>query len=94
MVQDGLDVHRKIRDFRERIDPTDRDAFEIARQSLEKTLDDVTRQGEIEGLSFDTDRKQLLVCYNRGAIIVKGMPKGFYEGYDAEIHEVFAYDMQ
>ena len=61
---------------------------------LEKTLDDVTRQGEIEGLSFDTDRKQLLVCYNRGAIIVKGMPKGFYEGYDAEIHEVFAYDMQ
>ena len=60
----------------------------------EKTLDDVTRQGEIEGLSFDTDRKQLLVCYNRGAIIVKGMPKGFYEGYDAEIHEVFAYDMQ
>ena len=61
---------------------------------LEKSLDDVTRQGEIEGLSFDTDRKQLLVCYNRGAIIVKGMPKGFYEGYDAEIHEVFAYDMQ
>jgi hypothetical protein len=61
---------------------------------LEKSLDDVTRQGEIEGLSFDTDKYQLLVCYNRGAIIVKGMPKGFYEGYDAEIHEVFAYDMQ
>ena len=40
MVQNGLDVHRKIRDFRERIDPTDRDAFEIARQSLEKTLDE------------------------------------------------------
>ena len=36
MVQDGLDVHRKIRDFRERIDPTDRDAFEIARKSLER----------------------------------------------------------
>ena len=59
----------------------------------EKTLDDVTRQGEIEGLSFDKEKKQLLVSYNRGAIIVKGMPKGFYDGYDAEIHEVFVYNI-
>ena len=61
--------------------------------ATEKTLDDVTRQGEIEGISFDKDRKQMLVSYNRGAIIVKGMPKGFYDGYDSEIHEVFVYDM-
>lgn len=60
----------------------------------EKTLDDVTRQGEIEGLSFDNDKKQMLISYNRGAIIVKGMPKGFYEGYDKEIHEVFVYDIE
>jgi len=56
----------------------------------EKTLDDVTKQGEIEGLCFD-DKGQLLVLYNRGARIVLGMPVGFYDGYDSEIHEVFVY---
>ena len=60
----------------------------------EKTLDDVTSQGEIEGISFNRERDQMLICYNRGAIIVKGMPKGFYEGYDSEIHEVFVYDIR
>ena len=60
---------------------------------LERTLDDVPLQGEIEGLSFDPENSQLLVCYNRGAQIVLGMPKGFYEGYDEEIHEVFVYKM-
>ncbi len=59
----------------------------------ERTLDDVTRQGEIEGLTFDEDAGQLLVLYNRGARIVLGMPKGFYEGYDREISEVFQYDI-
>jgi len=29
----------------------------------------------------------------RGARIVLGMPKGFYDGYDHEISEVFTYDM-
>ena len=38
----------------------------------EKTLDDVTKQGEIEGLCFDDDG-HLLVLYNRGARIVLGM---------------------
>jgi hypothetical protein len=56
---------------------------------LERTLDDVTLQGEIEGITF-TD-SQMLISYNRGARIVLGMPKGFYEGYEQEIHEVFAY---
>jgi hypothetical protein len=67
------------------------DEFEV---SLEKTLDDVTRQGEIEGISFDRDNDQMLISYNRGARIVKGMPKGFYDGYDEEIHEVFVYSIQ
>ena len=58
---------------------------------LERTLDDVTLQGEIEGLSFDRDSGCLLVLYNRGSRIVLGMVKGFYEGYDREIHEVFVY---
>lgn len=59
----------------------------------ELALADVTRQGEIEGLTF-TDEGQLLVLYNRGARIVEGMPVGFYEGYDHEIHEVFTYDVR
>lgn len=58
---------------------------------LERTLDDVTLQGEIEGITF-TDT-QMLISYNRGAQIVLGMPKGFYEGYTREIHEVFVYTM-
>ena len=68
-----------------------RDEFDVI---PEKTLDDVTRQGEIEGLSFDKEKKQMLISYNRGAIIVKGMPTGFYDGYDSEIHEIFVFDMQ
>ena len=60
--------------------------------TLERTFDDVTRQGEIEGLTFDKQTGQLLVLYNRGARIVLGMPKGFYDGYDREISEVFSYN--
>ena len=59
----------------------------------EKAFDDVTRQGEIEGLTFDADHGQLLLLYNRGAKIVAGMPTGFYEGYSEELHEVFVYDI-
>ena len=59
--------------------------------TLERTFDDVTLQGEIEGLSFDRANGNLLLLYNRGARIVLGMPKGFYEGYDREISEVFIY---
>ena len=59
----------------------------------EKILDDVTRQGEIEGLTFDKAKNQMLVLYNRGARIILGMPSGFYDGYDKEIHEVFVYDI-
>ena len=61
---------------------------------IERTLDDVTLQGEIEGLSFDKDNKQLLVSYNRGAKISLGMPKGYYEGYNKEIHEIFVYGIK
>ncbi|MCR5793911.1 MAG: hypothetical protein K6G61_01015 [Solobacterium sp.] len=60
----------------------------------EKTFDDVIRQGEIEGLTFDQENKKLLLLYNRGARIIAGMPSGFYEGYDHEIHEVFIYKIK
>jgi len=59
----------------------------------ELILNDVTKQGEIEGLTFDKENRELLVLYNRGARIILGMPSGFYEGYDREIHEVFLYSM-
>ena len=36
----------------------------------------------------------MLISYNRGARIVLGMPRGFYEGYSSEIHEVYIYDME
>ncbi len=61
--------------------------------ALERTLDDVARQGEIEGLTY-TDDGQMVVLYNRGARIVLGMPSGFYDGYDHEIHELFFYRME
>ena len=61
--------------------------------TMVKTFDDVTRQGEIEGLTFDEDNGQFLLLYNRGARIIAGMPRGFYEGYSEEIHEVFVYDI-
>ena len=32
------------------------------------------------------------IAYKDGAIIVKGMPTGLYDGYDKEIHEVFVYN--
>ena len=40
MVQYSLDVHRKIRDFRDRIDPTDHETSEKVKASLLKTLED------------------------------------------------------
>ena len=61
--------------------------------ALERTLDDVTLQGEIEGISFDKENESMLISYNRGARIVLGMPSGFYEGYDSEIHEIYEYEI-
>ena len=61
--------------------------------TMVKAFDDVTRQGEIEGLTFNEENGQLLLLYNRGARIIAGMPSGFYEGYSEEIHEVFVYDI-
>ena len=62
--------------------------------TLERTFDDVTMQGEIEGISFDRGNGRLLISYNRGARVVLGMPMGFYDGYEEEIHEVFVYAMR
>ena len=60
----------------------------------EYAFTDVIKQGEIEGLNFDTDKNKFLLLYNRGARIIKGMPSGFYDGYTEEIHEVYIYDIK
>jgi len=56
-----------------------------------RAFDDFRRTGEIEGLDFDPKTGDMLVLANRGKRIVLGMPKGLYEGYDREIHEVYVY---
>ena len=61
---------------------------------LEKTLDDIKMQGEIEGLCVDPKTDNFMVLYNRGSRIILGMVRGFYPGYDKEITEVFEYKME
>ena len=91
VTSDDGDADNDEPDHMYRIDVND--GVASGRVVLEKTFDDVTRQGEIEGLTFDKENRQFLLLYNRGARIVLGMPKGYYEGYSEEIHEVFVYDM-
>ena len=59
-----------------------------------RIMDDFLRVGEIEGLSMDPASGELLVLANRGARIILGMPRGFYEGYDCEIHEIYVYKIK
>ncbi len=54
---------------------------------------EVIRQGETEGLTFDKNNNKFLLLHNRGARIDLGMPKGLYDDYTREIHEVFIYDI-
>lgn len=92
VTSDDGDAEEDVPDHMYRIELADNK--QTGKVSLEKTFDDVTRQGEIEGLSFDKNKGEFLLLYNRGARIIAGMPKGFYEGYSEEIHEVFVYDIE
>lgn len=89
VTSDDGDADENAPDHMYRIDVSD----DHGRVSMERAFDDVVMQGEIEGLCFDRARGQFLLLYNRGARIVLGMPKGFYDGYTEEIHEVYVYDM-
>jgi outer membrane protein assembly factor BamB len=51
------------------------------------------RTGEIEGLCVNPTSGELVVLSNRGARIILGMPKGFCEGYDREIHELYVFKL-
>lgn len=57
-----------------------------------RPMDDLRRTGEIEGLTVDPSTGELIVLSNRGARIILGMPRGFYDGYDREIHELYIYE--
>ena len=59
--------------------------------SLFMTMDSFRRAGEIEGLCINPNSGSLVVLNNRGARIIKGMPSGFYDGYDREIHELYVF---
>lgn len=59
-----------------------------------RTMKDFVREGEIEGLTFDPESRELVVLSNRGSRIVKGMVHGFYDGYDREIHELYVYGLK
>lgn len=62
-----------------------------AKVTRELVFDQLRGVGEIEGIDFDHDANQMLVHANRGKRIVRGMPKGFYPGYDREIREVYVF---
>lgn len=62
----------------------------VAEPRLFRKMDDFRLTGEIEGLTALPDGC-IAILSNRGARIVKGMPKGFYDGYDREIHEIYIY---
>lgn len=67
---------------------------EKAEVKLYRTMSDFRRTGEIEGLSIDPATGELIVLANRGARIILGMPRGFYPGYEREIHELYVYSGQ
>lgn len=57
-----------------------------------RVMNDFRRCGEIEGLCFNPLNGDLVVLSNRGARIILGMPRGFYPGYEREIHEIYIYE--
>lgn len=59
-----------------------------------RTMSDFHRCGEIEGLCFNPLNDDLVVLTNRGSRIIKGMPRGFYPGYQREVHELFIYAIE
>ncbi len=70
--------------------PSDKTNAKVKHQ---KEFSEFLRSGEIEGLTIDPVSNELLVLMNRGTRIILGMPKGFYPGYDKEIHEVYVYEI-
>ena len=57
-----------------------------------REMGDFRRAGEIEGLTIDPATGELVVLSNRGSRIVLGMVRGFYPGYDREVHELYIYE--
>ena len=58
----------------------------------ECSMEDVIMQGEVEGITFDKENKQMLISYNRGIRIIDGVSYGYYPGYTKEVREIYVYD--
>ena len=56
-------------------------------------VEDLGSQSAFSAVPVGKKNDRFLLLYNRGARIILGMPRGFYEGYTEEIHEVFVFDM-
>ena len=63
----------------------------VSEVSQYREMDDFLLAGEIEGLTLNPADGSLVVLSNRGARIILGMPRGFYPGYDREIHNLYIY---
>jgi hypothetical protein len=72
--------------YRVRLDPGS-----LGKVTLEKTLTEVKRAGEIEGLAHDRFTGEWIIHHNRGKRIIRGMPKGLYPGYEREISEIYIF---
>ena len=70
-----------------------KELVEKADVSVYMTMDAFRRAGEIEGLCENPATGDLVVLSNRGARIILGMPRGFYDGYDHEIHELYVFQL-
>lgn len=67
------------------------DEGSLGKVTLEKTLVEARRAGEIEGLARDDSTGEWIIHHNRGKRIVKGMPRGLYPGYENEISEIYIF---
>lgn len=65
--------------------------LQTGRTRLFRTMDDFILTGEIEGLTVNPETQELVVMSNRGARIILGMPKGYYKGYEREVHNLYIY---
>ncbi len=85
-TDDGLySLEKPDHIYRCRVDPDHFDTGQIVKTEME--MDTVLAKGEAEGLTFDRERKRLLVSHNR-------LKQDFLTGEYEEVREVYIYAME